>query len=91
MARKPDTAELESAYNEGRFAAVREQRDGGYSCPYRNGPRRAAWHRGLAAGRLEVSNTAHKAQVAAVPEQEREANKAGFSAAIDAWLAKPKS
>lgn len=77
-----------SAYHEGRLAAVREQRDGGYVCPYRSGPRRAAWHRGLAAGRTECANLEHNRRVEAVPETEREANKAGMRSAIEEWLAK---
>jgi hypothetical protein len=81
-------AAQESAFAEGRLAAVREQRDGGYSCPYRNGAKRAAWHRGLAAGRAEITDREHAAKVAAVPESQREENKAGFRSAIEAWLAK---
>ncbi|MBI5770790.1 MAG: hypothetical protein HZA93_23640 [Verrucomicrobia bacterium] len=78
----------QSAFDEGRLGALREKRDGGYSCPYRNGPRKAAWHRGLAAGRNEISDEAHSARVAAVPEAEREANKAALKSAVEAWLAR---
>jgi hypothetical protein len=86
--RRATTAAEDSAYAEGKLAAVREQREGGYACPYRNGPRRAAWSRGLAAGREEVSDHEHRARVAAVPVQERDANKAATVDMIQAWLAK---
>lgn len=83
------TPKIESAFHEGRLAALREVRNGVCSCPYRSGPRKAAWNRGLATGRNEVSDQAHQARVAAVPTTERDANKAGFASAIEAWLAKP--
>ena len=85
------TAAEASAYHEGRLAAVREQREGGYGCPYRSGARKAAWHRGLADGRSEVSSQEHLARVAAMPEAEREANKAGLREALEAWIARAKS
>jgi hypothetical protein len=81
-------AAYESAFSEGRLAALREQRDGGYSCPYRSGAKRAAWSRGLAAGRAEITDRDHAAKLAAVPEAKREENKAGFRSAIEAWLEK---
>lgn len=84
------TPSEDTAFHEGRLAAVREQRAGGYSCPYRSGPRRAAWHRGLASGRSEISDKDHSARVASVPAAEREENKAGFKSAIEEWIAKQK-
>lgn len=84
------TAAEQSAYHEGRLASVREAREGGYSCPYRNGAKKAAWCRGLADGRNERTDAEHRELLAAVSESEREANKAAFNDTIQQWLAKQR-
>jgi len=83
------TPAQQTAYHEGRLAAVREQRDGGSSCPYRHAQKKkSAWHRGLNQGRAEISDRKHEARVAAVPEADRTANKATMTDAISRWLKK---
>ena len=82
------TADEQTAYHEGRLAALREQRDGqGYSCPYKRGDRRRAWLRGLANGRDQIRTQSHQTAVDSVPQHERDANKAAMAGKIEAWLA----
>ncbi len=79
-------ADTDSAYHEGRLAAVREARAGGHACLYRSGPKKAAWSRGLNDGRNERVDAEHRERIAQVPEAEREANKTAFKSTIEAWL-----